>query len=183
MDRHPEKTTPQSPTSADSRSAWEASREIIIIAPEEILPRIERELGGGPVRAFSTLEELDRWRHSPQQLQTGISVEVARALDEAGRRPALLSAQLETLLERVAERPRVPPLRDLEEQWTSRRSFYRSWSAEIPFPPSTFLRRVRALHAQRLLANGLTRKKAAMLAGYRSVDAMRRNIELGFRSR
>ncbi len=165
------------------RSAGEGSREIIVIASHEILPRIERELGGGSVRAFSTLEELDRWRRSSPQLQTGISIEVARALDEAGRRPSLLSAPLEILLERVAARPRVPSLRDLEQQWTSRRSFYRSWSAEIPFPPSTFLRRVRTLHAQRLLANGLTRKKAALLAGYRSVDAMRRNIELGSRLR
>jgi hypothetical protein len=37
---------------------------------------------------------------------------------------------------------------------------------------------VRSLHAQRLLTLGFTRKQAAMLAGYSSVDQMRRNSRL-----
>ena len=157
--------------------ASHGGREIIIIAPEEILPQIEKEVRGSPVRTFTTLEELDRWRRSPQELPASIADDVARALAEAECRPLRLPSKLRSLLEGIAAKTRVPALRDLEEQWDSRRSLYRAWRAEIPSPPSTFLRRVRTLHAQRLLANGMTRKQAAMMAGYRSVDAMRRNIE------
>ena len=61
-------------------------------------------------------------------------------------------------------------------RWSSRRSFYRMWNDVFDHPPSTFLRRVRSLHALRLLALGFSKKQAAMLAGYSSVDQMRRNI-------
>lgn len=126
--------------------------------------------------AFSTLEELDRWRHAPKADPPGIAGEVNRALSEADCRTSRLPASLRSLLERVAAARRAPLLHELEEEWDSRRSFYRVWGAAISSTPSAFLRRVRSLHAQRLLAHGMTRKQAAMLAGYGSVDAMRRNL-------
>ena len=131
---------------------------------------------GGPVLAFSTLEELDRWRHAPKTDPPGITGEVNRALSEADCRAARLPPALRSLLERIAAATRAPLVHELEQEWDSRRSFYRVWAAAISSTPSAFLRRVRSLHAQRLLAHGLTRKQAAMLAGYGSVDAMRRNL-------
>ena len=169
--------SPEQGPSRGTRSISRLGCEIIIIAPEEMLPRIEREVRGAPVRAFTTLEELDRWRREPVQRLPSIAEDVDRALADAGCKSLRLPQRLQSLLEAIAATPRVPSLHELEGHWESRRSFYRIWRAEIPFTPSAFLRRVRTLHARRLLATGMTRKQAAMLAGYRSVDAMRRNIE------
>ena len=164
------------PIDVESAPRRHVAREIIIVAPPELLPTIEHQLQGGPVRAFATLEEFDRWRHAPETDPSGIAAEVNRALSEAGCRAARLPASLHPLLEFMAAATRAPLLHELEGHWDSRRSFYRVWTAAIASTPSAFLRRVRSLHAQRLLALGMTRKKAAMLAGYRSVDAMRRNL-------
>lgn len=150
--------------------------EIIIIAPAEMLSRIECQLPGNLLRAFATLEELDRWRHPSSVATSGIAGEVSRALSEAGCGLLWLPVPLRSLLEAMAAAEKAPLLHDLQAQWHSRRSFYRTWGAAIPSTPSAFLRRVRSLHAQRLLTQGMTRKRAAMVAGFGSVDAMRRNI-------
>ena len=87
-----------------------------------------------------------------------------------------LPRRLRSAIESLADGEAVPHLADLETRWTSRRSFYRMWCARIRETPSAFLRRVRAIHARRLLANGMSRKEAAHTAGFTSVDQMRRYI-------
>lgn len=98
------------------------------------------------------------------------------ALAEADCPLAALPRRLRAALEALGRATNVPRLRQLEDQWPCRRSFYRCWETYLDLAPATFLRRVRALHARRLLALGRTRKEAALLAGYSSVDLMRRNI-------
>lgn len=163
---------PRATTVVRSRSV----REIIIVAPEEVLSAIQRRVTGGAVRAFTTLEALDRWRTTRRELRDGIAGDVTRALAETGCGATQLQPRLRSLLEFVAEKNHAPTLHELEQQWNSRRSFFRVWKAAIHCTPSAFLRKVRALHAQRLLASGIPRKEAALLAGYQSVDAMRRNL-------
>jgi len=123
---------------------------------------------------FRTLEELDRWRK--QQTCDAVGPDLVAALHELAMPLDAVPARLRAVLESIAAETHVPALGDLEKRFSSRRSFYRTWNDTFGQPPSTFLRRVRTLHARRLLTLGFTRKQAAMLAGYSSVDQMRRNI-------
>ena len=128
------------------------------------------------VLAFNTLEELDRWRRNEGFDDPSIYPDLITALIEAGCRLGGLPRKLRTALEAISHETNVPPLRTLENAWPSRRSFYRTWEVHLEIAPAAFLRRVRALHACRLMANGRTKKEAALQAGYSSVDQMRRNI-------
>ncbi len=124
---------------------------------------------------FSSLEESDRWRDELVADETFCSDLVA-ALDEIGCSLAMLPDKLRCQLESMAAQPQVPPMSALVREWPSRRSFYRVWNQYIHETPSAFLRRLRARHAKRLIAMGRSKKEAAYLAGFRSVDQMRRNI-------
>jgi hypothetical protein len=148
---------------------------LIIIGDREASERLARRVGADRVVAFATLEELDLWREERLGDET-FGPDVVAALGEIGCSLATLPKKLRVQLERVAEAMTVPPLRALEQQWPSRRSFYRIWSEQIPETPSAFLRRLRARHAERLIAMGRTKKEAALLAGFSSVDQMRRNL-------
>ncbi|HXA17285.1 MAG TPA: helix-turn-helix domain-containing protein [Thermoanaerobaculia bacterium] len=141
-------------------------------------PELVRELvhaGGGHILTFSSLEELDRWREEPVGDETFCSDLVA-ALDEIGCSLSMLPDKLRSQLEAVAAQPQVPPMSALTREWPSRRSFYRVWGQCIHETPSALLRRLRVRHAKRLIAMGRSKKEAAYLAGFRSVDQMRRNI-------
>jgi len=151
------------------------SRRVIIVGPPELSGALARRVEGDAVH-FRTLEDLDRWRAQRRDADEAIGPDMIAALDELGMALDGVPAKLRALLEAIATQTHVPTLRDLEHRWTSRRSFYRLWSEAFDEPPSTFLRRVRSLHALRLLALGFTKKEAALLAGYSSVDQMRRNI-------
>lgn len=152
-------------------------KELIVVGPADVWRSIVRSVDVNcRVVAFSTLEELDRWRQNQGLADPSIFPDLVVALIEAGRRLGSLPRRLRSLIESIGQQTYVPRLRELEDRWPSRSSFYRVWHQQIEPGPATFLRRVRALHARRLMANGRTKKEAALLAGYSSVDQMRRNI-------
>lgn len=98
------------------------------------------------------------------------------ALEEIGCTLAALPRRLRLVLESIAHRSSAPTVREIESLWPSRRSFYRSWTEAIDDPPSTFLRRMRVLHALRLLDDGIAPKEAATRAGFSSPNQMRKHI-------
>ena len=148
---------------------------VIIIGPPDVAGVLAREVECDAVE-FRTLEDLDRWRERQRDADDTIRPDLIAALEELGVAMSSVPKKLRILLESIAVEKHVPTLGDLEHRWSSRRSFYRMWNDVFDHPPSTFLRRVRSLHALRLLALGFSKKQAAMLAGYISVDQMRRNI-------
>lgn len=147
--------------------------EVIVVGPPEVWRRVVAECR---VIGFRTLEELDAWRENRVADDRRIHRDLLAVLMELGCPLASLPRKLRAALEAIGELTHVPPTRELEQRWPSRRSFYRSWHERIEATPAAFLRRVRALHARRLLASGRTKKEAALLAGYSSVDQMRRNL-------
>lgn len=151
-------------------------RRIIIVAPPELLAVLARASAAyGDVVSFENLEELDRWRLR-QGTRSGetIGPDLATALTEAACTYGALPSQLRAVFDALSMKTTTPTVQDIQEHWPSRRSLYRVWRAAIPMPPSAFLRRVRILHAARLLAIGLAPKEAAHAAGFSSADRMRR---------
>jgi len=148
---------------------------IIIVARPELSRRIVRSALGDHVITFASLDELDHWRTSARAAEP-IAEDVAAALADVGCTMSALPRKLRDVLEALARETCVPPLDAIGRRWPSRRSFYRVWTQAIGDPPSAFLRRVQAHHARRLLGIGLTKKEAALIAGFSSVDQMRRHI-------
>lgn len=152
--------------------------ELIVVGPHEVWRAVVKSVGEGcRVVAFTTLEELDHWRANLGLDDPSIYPDVVVALSESGCRLGALPPKLRQAVEAIGALARVPPKRELEGSASSRRSFYRLWHAQLEITPAAFLRRVRTLHARRLMANGRTKKEAAMLAGYSSVDQMRRCLK------
>jgi hypothetical protein len=159
------------------RESQQRLREVVVVGPPDVVHAVAQIVGvGRRVIGFPTFEELDCWRKNRDAEDRSIFPDLVTALAEAGCRLGALPQKLRGALEAVGGGTNVPSLRQIEGRWPSRRSFYRMWHSRIEPAPAAFLRRVRALHARRLLANGRTKKEAALLAGYSSVDHMRRNI-------
>jgi hypothetical protein len=155
----------------------ESSSELIVVGRPDVWRSIVKSVDDTcRVVAFTTLAELDRWRENEGFDDPSIYPDVITAAIEVGCRLGTLPCRLRGVLENLGRERSVPPLRRLEDGWPSRRSFYRTWNTHLEIAPAAFLRRVRVLHARRLMANGRTKKEAALLAGYSSVDQMRRNI-------
>jgi AraC-like DNA-binding protein len=136
---------------------------------------VSRILENSPVLGFKSIEEFDHWRlqHSREE---PIGADIRAALAELGCSTDQLPRKLRAVLESAGTRPRVPTLEDLSRHWPSRRSFYRRWTEEIRVAPNRFLRRVRALHAIRLMREGCSAKEAAHASGFTSVAQMRREL-------
>jgi len=147
---------------------------IIIVGAPQLAHRLA-QTSHARIVAFSSLEELDEWRESQRDDET-FRPDVVAALEEIGCKLSALPLKLRQQLALLGEERVVPAMRVLESKWPSRRSFYRVWNDSIPETPSAFLRRLRARHAERLIGLGRSKKEAAHLAGYSSVDQMRRNI-------
>ena len=113
----------------------------------------------------------------PAHAQGSCPGDIDGALNEIGCSLANLPLRLRTQLEAIGTRTQVPPMRELESGWPSRRSFYRAWKDSVHEPPSAFLRRARLRHAERLIALGRSKKEAAHLAGFSSPEQMRRHIK------
>ncbi len=157
----------------------QADESVIVVAPPEVSGRFVRTVGDVvEVVAFSTLDELDRWRAGHLARPETIQADLMAALGELMCDVERLSRKLRMVLESMAHRATTPTVREMEKLWPSRRSFYRIWGDEIGEPPSGFLRRVRALHAHRLIGQGLTPKEAALVAGFSSVDRMRKQLAM-----
>lgn len=148
---------------------------IIVVASPEVSRRIACDPAVRVV-TFGSLEELDRWRAQRVARPGTLLGDVNTVLSELGVNLLALPRKLRTALEAIAGGEMIPGTRELELHWPSRRSFYRMWSESIAEPPSSFLRLVRAVHAQRLLVAGCPPKEAAALAGFSSVDRMKRAI-------
>jgi len=151
-----------------------SDRSVIVVASADVTYRIERTVSDVEVISFRTLDELDRWRSGKSARPETIRIDFFAALDEIGVEYSDLSQKLRQTLEAFAHYRTVPSAHDLVARWPSRRSFYRTWSDEIHEPPSSFLRRVRTLHAARLMDEGATPKEAALRAGFGSTDRLRR---------
>jgi len=149
-------------------------RSIIIVAPADVCHRVEKAVGDFEVLAFRSLAELDRWRNSDSRHRESIRPDFISALGEIGIDFQALSPRLLKTLEAFAHQSVVPAVEELGAYWGSRRSFYRTWGDEIHEPPSSFLRRVRTLHAARLMEEGAAPKEAALRAGFGSTDHLRR---------
>jgi AraC-like DNA-binding protein len=152
-----------------------AMRSIIIIGAPELVRELART-GRGNIVGFSSLVELDRWREAQVSDET-FGPDLIGELDEIGCPLVTLPRKLRRQLEALASHTEVPPMSALAREWPSRRSFYRAWSGSINETPSAFLRRLRTRHAKRLMAMGRSKKEAAYLAGFSSVEQMRRNLQ------
>lgn len=173
---HPEMQRLRRSEKEHMRHSRDERDRIIIVARPEISRRIARTALGDHVIAFSSLDELDHWRTSARAAEP-IGEDVAAALAEIGCTLGKLPRKLRDVLDALSRETCVPALTTIGRRWPSRRSFYRVWTQAIGDPPSAFLRRVQAHHARRLLGIGLTKKEAAMMAGFSSVDQMRRHIK------
>jgi len=163
------------PAPARDKQHLRLSRQIIIVGPPEFSGALVRNAAFDTV-SFESLDELDRWRERRRESSDTIRQDVEAVLDDLCIAAETMPVRLRTMIEAISIEKHVPELRDLERSWSSRRSFYRMWHEAFDQPPSTFLRRVRSHHALRLLAGGCSKKEAALLAGYSSVDQMRRNL-------
>jgi AraC-like DNA-binding protein len=148
---------------------------IIVIGGDDTAGRIARN-SGLSVKAFATVDDFERWRASQTSSRTTIRGEIVEALREIGVAFDQLPAKLQPIFDLFARCRVVPSVADLEKVSPSRRSLYRFWSGELRETPSRFLRRVRLLHAERLIGSGASNKEAAWRAGFGSVDRMRRLI-------
>ena len=147
------------------------------MAPPDVSRRIEKTMHDVEVVAFRTLDELDRWRTGKSARPETIRIDLLAALHEIGIDFDHVSKKLRLTLEAFAHQRTVPLAAELAARWPSRRSFYRTWSDEIHEPPGSFLRRVRTLHAARLMDDGATTKEAALRAGFGSTDRLRRLLK------
>jgi AraC-like DNA-binding protein len=151
------------------------SAAIIVIGADDSVGRIARG-SGLPVLEFATVDEFDRWREWQTSTRATIRAEIVQALREIGVNFEQLPARLLSIFEIFARYRVVPAVADLERHSPSRRSLYRIWARQLRETPSRFLRRVRLLHAERLINSGASSKEAALRAGFGSVDRMRRLI-------
>lgn len=151
---------------------------VIVIAPPEVSSCIDRTLDVDVV-AFRSLDELDRWRKLRVIEAESPLHYVAAALEAIDVALDALPPSLRNALETASHYAAVPSPRVLEEQFPSRRSFYRLWATFIPEPPSRLLHRARGIHARRMLAAGAAAKAAAFSAGFSSPEQMRRYLALG----
>ena len=149
---------------------------VIVVAPPALAMLIACLVSDLDVVGFNDLRELDRWRSGELVRSETIRVDVENALREIGCEAERLTPKMRCALEAVCHERVVPSVIQLERMWGSRRSFYRAWAGEMPIPPSSFLRRVRTLRAERLIACGATPKEAAIKTGFGSVDRLRRLI-------
>jgi AraC-like DNA-binding protein len=153
-------------------------QKIVIIAPDGLTAPLARAAAVfGEVVAFESFDELDRWRRENGNGNGHggtIAADLEHTLRETGCAQTSLPQQLRELFDALSLRSCTPTIAEVLNDWPSRRSFYRTWRDAIALPPSAFLRRVRALHAERLVEAGATLKKAAHIAGFSSTDQMRR---------
>lgn len=156
-------------------------RSLVVVGSAELCAEVARALRGGDVDvvAFRTLAELDRWREAANGDGDRLHEDIAAALLAAGHPLETLPEPLRAVIAALGEETTVPSLAELAARWPSRRSFYRVWSESIGETPSVFLRRVRGLHARRLIARGASRKEAAARAGFGSAGALRRSLARG----
>ena len=156
-------------------------RSLIVIGSAELCAGVTRAFRDGDVDvvAFRTLAELDRWREAASGNGDGdrLHEDITAALQALGHPLETLPEPLRAVVAALGEGTTVPALAELASRWPSRRSFYRVWNESIGETPSVFLRRVRALHARRLIARGASRKEAASRAGFGSGAALRRALD------
>ena len=154
--------------------ARSCEQTIIIVAPPQADVRVVRS-AAKEIIAFTSSEEFHQYVAQSLQNST-IGDDVTAALTQVDCAIGSLPHPLRIAVEALAHQKAVPHVVDVEGAWNSRRSFYRMWCARIRETPSAFLRRVRAIHARRLLDSGMSRKEAALTSGFSSVDQMRRYV-------
>lgn len=159
--------TPQRPTE---------QQNVILIGDAEAVARAAKAIEADyPVVHFDSLDQFDRWRSGAFDQPKTIQRELIKALREIDCQKYLIAGSLRKLFEWMAQCAIAPAVISLEERFSSRRSFYRTWARHIPESPAVFLGRVRLLHARRLIErSGMNPKEAASAAGFASVQQFRK---------
>jgi transcriptional regulator GlxA family with amidase domain len=123
-----------------------------------------------------SVSDFDAWR-----ARTSNEDCLATLVDQlASDRVAALSAlppQLQLALSWLRHQPSVPPLKAFAEAACARRSFFRLWARSMRERPGKFLDHLRALHAEKLLAQGATVEETLRDVGCSSLPALRRLLD------
>ena len=113
---------------------------VFVIAPDDV-PVMVRAASASVLR-FSSSDEFEKWRAGSA---AQMSAAVHAALAELHVDLSQCSLRTQEVIARLCEREAVPSVKELTVHCSSRRSFYRSWQADIGETPDAFLSRVRLL--------------------------------------
>ena len=152
-------------------------RVVIVIGRPDIVAAILKR-SDAEIQYFPTLTAFDSLRRSSCDDSNGESLrwsvdELLRGMCAGAQS---LPPRLEIALEWLRQQTGVPPLKAFAAVFSSRRSFFRTWSKTMPGSPGEFLDRLRWLFGCRLL------RQAASLAQIRdrtglSADDVRQLIQ------
>lgn len=145
--------------------------EVIVIAPPNAHVNARAKL-----RWFTTVEAFEEWRNGSLKAPP-LHAAVLEALHQLGF--GMPPAALAGLFAWLGSQQRVPHLKELARQCSSRRTFFRAWRGEMPESPAQFLLRVRRIRATALLSTGHHYRDAAIAAGFSSIEAMRQKLARG----
>jgi hypothetical protein len=118
-----------------------SSQPVFVIAPTDVSVQIRA--AHAPVLRFATSAEFEQWSH---ESSARVAAAVHAALAELNLELAACSPRTQEVLVRLCERETIPSVKELFAACSSRRSFYRSWNADVNETPAAFLTRVRLLH-------------------------------------
>jgi AraC-like DNA-binding protein len=148
---------------------------VIVLCPREALNLALTPAGLELALVFHNGTDFDEWREASTSEPSTLVEEVAAVLDDVAADRARCSSTTRKALDFVAHQAVAPPLQALISAVGSRSSLYREWNLTVT--PADFLRRVRARHACRLIAErALPRKVGAHIAGYTSSGQLRRHL-------
>lgn len=116
---------------------------VVVIAPSDVPVQVRAP--NAPVLRFESSEEFRQWSRGAA---ARVAAAVYAALDELHVDLVKCSPRTQEVIARLCERPVIPSVKELFAYGSSRRSFYRSWSEDIPETPAEFLTRVRLLHVR-----------------------------------
>ena len=114
---------------------------VVVIAPPDVPVQVRAQ--GAPVVRFTTSAEFERWSH---ESSARVAAAVYAALAQLSIDLSRCSPRIQEVFTALCERESIPSVKELLASCSSRRSFYRSWNADISEAPAAFLTRVRLLH-------------------------------------
>src|SRR5688500_14021440 len=146
--------------------------QVVVIAPVGVTVSVKAACDYSTL-VFSSVAEFERWRvDASRSVPSTIAAVVRRALMLS----SISTDRTRPAIDWLSSRSSVPTVKQLAAAWSSRRSFFRTWKADMPMSPQEFLRLVRCLHAEELLGRGVDEKEAAEMSGFGTVGVMRRAL-------
>lgn len=113
----------------------------MVIAPSDV--PVQVRASNAPVLRFQSPAEFEQWSHGAA---ARVAAAVYSALAELRVDLGSCSPRTQEVIAQLCARHTIPSVKELFATCSSRRSFYRSWSDDIPETPAEFLTRVRLLH-------------------------------------